>query len=793
MIRQRLLRIGGATLGFALLLGAVWSRVPARAAARPAITAVVCQGHDDNLTPLGVTKSFSSDNAAAYVVMTAKTPPEKGHTITVKIVTADGTLVAAGSPIATDGNADIFSTGFYLAGRDWARNGGKFAFKLFWDADTEPLASLPFTVTVCNRWALLIGIKDYPPEGEENDLAGCDLDVQNMEALLREAFGIQASHITKLQDLKATKAGIEKAITDLSKKAAANDSVIIYYSGHGAQVPDLDGDEDDGYDEAIVPAEVLPGRITTEGDINRLITDDRLAELLGQFKTTNLTLFFDSCHSGTVVRAGKREAPKGIFQGRFREFNFSKALIDKALDAGDNKTVQFEESLDADGKYVVLSGCRPYETSGCNDEVGGYFTALLVPELATANGANWDTIIRRVQHAMTDNDIYSQYPVAEGAVGRLPFSLQVSGDQAPYIRPFLAVAGACATPKQSGDAPVLLRKSTATGNIALIEAQHGLSMEHMGAIYDVYPNADLEFTGKPSGQVRLTGERIPVSITDDKGKVVGKLRFASATILSGTVAQNDRLVARAVPFPAAQPRALVYIDPDIDKATLEKIRPLGVELLAQLKAAKGLTMLESASLSELDYLVEPTLVDGQPWVYIWGRNGSEVAAFDGSVKEIVAKTRGLLLGRHEQVTRLMRLANPSPAFRLRAVSANANTPRKPGDIVTLRAQSDVAGYCTVIAVGEGVTPQLVAASTRIEAGKPFVTTATIPAGVKANYGLRVLVTDGPLALDGFAASATPTDTLFAALRARYADAAGPTYLGTNGWATETVWFAVGSN
>jgi len=50
-----------------------------------------------------------------------------------------------------------------------------------------------------------------------------------------------------------TKANIFRAMTWLVRDARPNDSLFFHYSGHGGQTPDLDGDEDDGYDEGTLP------------------------------------------------------------------------------------------------------------------------------------------------------------------------------------------------------------------------------------------------------------------------------------------------------------------------------------------------------------------------------------------------------------------------------------------------------------------------------------------------------------------------------------------------------------
>lgn len=50
-----------------------------------------------------------------------------------------------------------------------------------------------------------------------------------------------------------TRANIIQAMNWLVRGAQPNDSLFFHYSGHGGQTEDVDGDEDDGYDEVIYP------------------------------------------------------------------------------------------------------------------------------------------------------------------------------------------------------------------------------------------------------------------------------------------------------------------------------------------------------------------------------------------------------------------------------------------------------------------------------------------------------------------------------------------------------------
>ena len=66
------------------------------------------------------------------------------------------------------------------------------------------------------------------------------------------------------------------------------------HAGHGGQTPDLDGDEDDGYDEVIYPVD-----FRTQGHI----VDDEMHRIMVQTLSpgVRLTAIFDSCHSGSAL------------------------------------------------------------------------------------------------------------------------------------------------------------------------------------------------------------------------------------------------------------------------------------------------------------------------------------------------------------------------------------------------------------------------------------------------------------------------------------------------------------
>jgi metacaspase-1 len=136
--------------------------------------------------------------------------------------------------------------------------------------------------------ALCIGINDYP--GTQNDLSGCVNDAADWRAAL-EARGFT---VRSLIDSQATRAHMVGAMRELITSAKAGDSAVITYSGHGTFVPDLDGDEPDGRDEALCPYDIDQGNVLIDDDIHQLFAE-RAAGV-------KIVLISDSCHSGSVIR-----------------------------------------------------------------------------------------------------------------------------------------------------------------------------------------------------------------------------------------------------------------------------------------------------------------------------------------------------------------------------------------------------------------------------------------------------------------------------------------------------------
>ncbi|KAF1824852.1 uncharacterized protein K489DRAFT_377379 [Dissoconium aciculare CBS 342.82] len=147
------------------------------------------------------------------------------------------------------------------------------------------------------RKALLIGINYFNQRGQ---LRGCINDVKNMSGFLNGHFGYKREDMVILTDdqqapmSQPTKANIIRAMHWLVKDAQPNDSLFFHYSGHGGQTPDLDGDEEDGYDEVIYPVDFREAGHIVDDDMHNIMVRSLRPGV-------RLTAIFDSCHSGSAL------------------------------------------------------------------------------------------------------------------------------------------------------------------------------------------------------------------------------------------------------------------------------------------------------------------------------------------------------------------------------------------------------------------------------------------------------------------------------------------------------------
>jgi hypothetical protein len=269
------------------------------------------------------------------------------------------------------------------------------------------LAFGPQERTASTHWALIVGISDYIhfEDVEGGDLPGAEHDARRMRDALVVARGFPEDNVRMLLNHDATKAAIQEGVTGwLVQNARPGDNVVIFFAGHGSQMWDEDGDEDDGLDETLAPADVLAG--STEVDIS----DDEFNVWLGMLPTDNVLVVLDNCNSGTGTRdvtpfsrgrlLGRDIDALERPEGAARRALPGQGLDETGFDVGRASVLEFAA---AQPDQVAVDAFFP-ESDGREAFHGGAFTTFLVQQLWKAPAeATYEQVFRDAREALKRN------------------------------------------------------------------------------------------------------------------------------------------------------------------------------------------------------------------------------------------------------------------------------------------------------------------------------------------------------------------------------------------------------
>lgn len=272
------------------------------------------------------------------------------------------------------------------------------------------LLVLPVCLTAQNRYALLIGIGDYPPDSGWNKIHG-DNDVTIIKTLLLEQ-GTIADNITVLTNAEATKSGIVTAMDQLRGRVQKGDVVYIHFSGHGQQVTDLNGDEVDYFDEAWIPYDAkkrfIPGEY--EGE-NHIIDDDLNAFLNGLRSKVGtlgkIILVADACHSGSGSRS------------LMNEEEYVRGTDEKFIIPGGGANIVRKE---APVYWLHVAACKPYQTNYEYKTADGTYYGSLSYVISIGNidlvSSDYRDVINQWRKALVEITRYPQDLDDEGRPSR---------------------------------------------------------------------------------------------------------------------------------------------------------------------------------------------------------------------------------------------------------------------------------------------------------------------------------------------------------------------------------------
>ncbi len=161
--------------------------------------------------------------------------------------------------------------------------------------DLVPMPKVvPGSVPIAGEyWALIIGINRYK---EAPPLETAVKDAMGVRDVLVARYGFKRERIIELLEEQATRTNIESALFRLGQQAKAEDSVLIYYAGHGQY-------DEDGRLGWWVPVEAQPKNPGT------FITNASIRDYIEGMKAKHVYLVADSCFSGTLFGKARAMPP----------------------------------------------------------------------------------------------------------------------------------------------------------------------------------------------------------------------------------------------------------------------------------------------------------------------------------------------------------------------------------------------------------------------------------------------------------------------------------------------------
>jgi Caspase domain/Domain of unknown function (DUF4384) len=550
--------------------------------------------------------------------------------------------------------------------------------------------------TALTQWAFIVGISDYINlgEGEGGDLPGAAPDARRVRDALVMRWGFPEENVRMLTDHAATKGAMKEGVTEwLVQNARPGDNVVIYYSGHGSQMWDEDGDEDDGLDETLAPADVIPT------DTRNDISDDEFNEWLGMLPTENVIVFLDNCNSGTGTRDVTPFSSGKLLARNMDDIERPAGASRRALPGDSNDDTGFDAR---ETRVLELAAAQPFQVAvdaffpavdGREEFHGGAFTTFMVQQLWRApEGTTYEEIFEGAYEALKRNR-FQQDPY---------LSTDVALKDSPLF--FLA------------DAPA------GRGQMALpVTAQSGSTAElGAGLVLGVTPGSLFE---------SRTGARMMVTSVD--------ARATQVDVLSGSVSEGDeaRLIAHVY---GASPLL-------VNVAAVET--RLAEALRGALASAPSIRLVEDDN--SFSHLIIRRRGDELRVIGSDGFARHEGIGIDAADMEGLA----MLLRKEAAAKSLGDMENPAQPFGLKLELLGGRTSFGLGEDIAFIVESDRDGYLTLIDLGTDGTvamllPNADDASMRVRAGRRFeypgedlAFTALEPAG---GGMVRAFVTAEPL-------------------------------------------------
>lgn len=232
----------------------------------------------------------------------------------------------------------------------------------------EPLAAQ-------TKRALIVGISEYQQNGENSwGVIHGSNDADTISNVLKA----QGFKTTKICNKTATAERIRKNIGNLITSCKSGDIVYIHFSSHGQPFEDLNGDEEDGWDESIIPYDAMMAYEKGKYEGANHITDDEMYTFFQDIRRAigakgYLCVVIDACHAGSSSRGEEDEDDEVFVRGTRKGFSPSGKEFRPRINTNGHFKIPHEEGL---ADITILEACRSYQSNYEIKQFGKYYGPL---------------------------------------------------------------------------------------------------------------------------------------------------------------------------------------------------------------------------------------------------------------------------------------------------------------------------------------------------------------------------------------------------------------------------------
>ena len=239
------------------------------------------------------------------------------------------------------------------------------------------LVLFPSTYAQTKR-ALLVGISDYSTYSKSASGKWSNIHGANDVELISKTLKLQGFKTTSITNKKATARGIRSGLKALTKSCRKGDVVFIHLSCHGQPFEDKNGDEEDGWDESIIPYDALKVYSKGKYEGTNHILDDELHNYFQKIRQAIgpkgfLCVVIDACHAGGSQRGEGYDDEEPICRGTQDAFSPNGKTYSPRKNTNGHFAIEVCKSM---GQILILEACRSYQSNYEIKQDGKYYGPL---------------------------------------------------------------------------------------------------------------------------------------------------------------------------------------------------------------------------------------------------------------------------------------------------------------------------------------------------------------------------------------------------------------------------------